>query len=164
VDLPANILLLKIISRSLFLDKKSQESLTGVIKRKYKLAGNAILENYFFNILTRTYSACKADFTVCIEPNDWENKTLEPKFWGQNTYCDLTKCEILTKAQLVTKMKDKNNGFPFIAKLGERKFQQLQALRNKMASCLYISPETIDLIQKGISPMVSETLSKLHLD
>ena len=87
-----------------------------------------------------------------------------PKFFNQSSYCDLTKCEVLSKTQLIIKMRDRENGFPYIAKLCENRFQQLQTLRNEIASCLYISPETKSLIQEGISPMMSEALSKLHLD
>lgn len=164
MELPANVLLLKINPKSLYLDKKSKELSTGKIKRKYKLAGNMILDEYFFNFLTRQSSACIRRFTLCIEPKDWENETTESRLGGQNSYCDVSKFELINKNDLLAKIRDKGNGFPFIARLCEEKVNELQVLRNEIGKCAFISSETRNLIQKGISPMVKEALIKLGLD
>ena len=108
MDLPANILLSKITPKHLYLDKKSKEFSTNVTKRKYKLAGNQILDQYFFNILTRNSSACKTQFTLCIEPKDWQNKVSGSYLGNQNSYCDLTKFELLSKSDLISKMRDRD--------------------------------------------------------
>ncbi len=164
MDLPANILLSKITPKHLYLDKKSKESSTDVTKRKYKLAGNQILDQYFFNILTRNSSACKTHFTLCIEPKDWENKVSGPYLGNQNSYCDLTKFELLSKTVLVNKMRDKDNGFLFIAKLCQHKCKEFENLLPEVAKCLYISSETKGIIDRGIASAIDGILSKLGLD
>jgi len=163
VNLPDNVLLLRITPKHLYLDKKSKEPSTDLIKRKYKLAGNMILDQYFFNILTRNSSTCKARLTLCIEPNDWENKTADSRLGNENSYCDLTEYELLNKADLLSKMKDRTNGFPLVAKLCDQKCRELENLRPEITKYSYISQETKNLIGQGTSPMVNAILSKLGL-
>jgi len=53
VNIPDKVLLSKISKSNLYLDKKSHEPSTGQTKEKYKLAGNILLDNYFFHMLER---------------------------------------------------------------------------------------------------------------
>lgn len=163
MDLPANILLSKITPKHLYLDKKSKEFSTNVTKRKYKLAGNQILDQYFFNILTRNSSACKTQFTLCIEPKDWQNKVSGSYLGNQNSYCDLTKFELLSKSDLISKMRDRDNGFPFVAKLCQQKCKEFENLRPEVTKCFYISSETKGIIDQGIALAIDGILSKLGL-
>ena len=164
MELPTDILLSKIVPKHLYLDKKSKESSTNIIKGKYKLAGNQILDQYFFNILTRKALACKTHFTICIERKDWENRVSKSYPSSENSYCDITKYELISKIDLIRKIKDKNNGFPFIAKLCEQKCRELENLKSGIGKCPYISSATKDIINRGIAPAIDHILSKLGLD
>ena len=161
---PSDILLLnKISQKNLYYDKRSKELTTNIVKPKYKLAGNSILDEYFFNILTTTLSACKAEFTLIIEQTDWENKRNGRYLNEPVSYCDLTKYELLNKLTLLKKMKDRHNKFRHVAKLSDAKYEQLQNLQSKFASCLYISSETKNMIDRGISDALDKIASKLGL-
>lgn len=161
---PSNTLLLnKIAKKNLYYDKRSRELTTNIVKPKYKLAGNSILDEYFFNILTTTLSACKAEFTLTINQTDWENKRNGRYLNEPVSYCDLTKYELLNKLDLLKKMEDRHNKFRCVAKLADAKYEQLQNLQSKFASCFHISSQTKDMIDRGISDTLDRIASKLRL-
>ncbi|HMK76438.1 MAG TPA: hypothetical protein VK568_09710 [Thermodesulfobacteriota bacterium] len=156
-------LLNKIVKKNLYYDKRSRELATNVVKPKYKLAGNSILEEYFFNILTTTLMACKTEFTLTIQQTDWEDKRNGRYLNEPVSYCDLTKYELLDKLTLLKKMRDRHNKFRRVAKLADAKYEQLQNLQTKFASCLYVSSQTKDMIDRGISDALDKIASKLGL-
>lgn len=157
-----NILLEKITRQHLYCDKKSKESFTNIEKRKYKLAGNRLLGHFFFHILTTTKDACKQSCTLPLYLSDWENVT--PRFkLSDICYCDLTKFDRIERAILLQKMKDKNNGFPHVAKLTNSKYQKLIKVSQNLSKHPRISDETKQIIEAGISPTVDALLSKLDL-
>lgn len=119
--LPDNILLKKIKKQHLYYDKKSKEPFINKIKRKYKLAGNCLLEHYFFHVLTRTKDACKKACTLTLRLKDWENRNKCFQL-ADIGYCDLTKFEWIERVLLLKKIKDKNNSFPYVAKLSDSKY------------------------------------------
>lgn len=156
-------LLSTIIPQNVYLDKKSIELLTGRVRRKYKLAGKPLLDKYFFNILTKTKSACKTSSTLCIESTDWDKKISGSRL-NITSYCDLTKYELINKSELITKLLDKKNKFLFQAKLCDQKCIELQCLRNQVSKSFLISQEVKRIINQGLSPSIDEALSKLGLD
>jgi len=160
--LPNNILLQKIKKQHLYYDKKSKEPFTNKIKRKYKLAGNCLLEHYFFHVLTRTKDACKKACTLTLRLKDWENRNKCFQL-ADIGYCDLTKFDRIERVLLLKKIKDKDNGFPYVAKLSDFKYKELINLASKKLRYSHISTEAIQVIEKGILPSFDDLLSKLNL-
>lgn len=132
MDIADKLLSLRIIKQHLYFDKKSLEEWTNTVKPKYKLAGNEILSQYFFNILTKDSSTCKTKCTLMIEQKDWENQVSGPYLTEKQSFCDLSKFEILGKKELVQKIRDGNNGFPYIARLRDAKYEELQSLKESI--------------------------------
>jgi hypothetical protein len=161
---PDAILLATIQSKNLYLDKKSKEITTSRVKGKYKLAGNILseLEQYFFNILTKNFSSCKSRLTIKIEEKHWEEKAEGDYLSEEVGYCDVTKYELIGKDDLVKKMRQYS--FPYVARLCESKYRELQSIRNKAQKEYFISREVKNIITKGISPSIEELASKLGLD
>lgn len=165
MDLPDQILLTKIIPKHLYFDKKSKELATNRIKPKYKLAGNSLpdLGAYFFYVLTKISSSCKTNFKLIIKQTDWENKIIGPYLTEPVSYCDLSKYELLDRTILISKMKDKENGFPYIAKLCEAKFQELKKIQTKIQKYPLISRDTKNIIDRGMSETIDQIASKLDI-
>ena len=162
MDLPDELLLSKITKRSAFYDTKSLEKLTSTIKPKYKLASNPILEKYFFHILTTNLEACKKKLTIKINQDDWEDK-INGQYLQGHSYCDLTKYDLLDKDELLAKMRDKGNGFIYIAKLCSPKYDKLQKLQIKMKYHFDISEQTRRIVAAGLADNVDEIAIKLGL-
>jgi hypothetical protein len=165
LNFPDNFLLGRIKNKHLYRDNRSIELTTLKQKPKNKLAGNkTILENYFFTILTKTLSACKHRLTLTIEQSDWENKVDNDEYLRlKYSYCDLTKFEIIERNDLLNKMRDKDNGFPYVARLGNSKHQKLQNLRKRMHYMPNISTIEKNAINDGLADVHEETLTKLGL-
>jgi hypothetical protein len=164
MDLPPKLLLSVIIPRNAYLDKKSKEQSTGETNPKYKLAGNAILDHFFFNILTKRKSACIGRLTLCIENQDWEDKAKGSLLGRVQSYCDLTKYELLSKNDLIQKMKDRLNGFPYAAKLSKTKCGELDQLQERLQEDFAIPQDKKNIINSGVALIVKDVLKKLQLD
>ena len=163
MDLPDKILLGKITLKHLYLDKKSKEPTTNIIKCKYKLAGNSLpdLGMYFFYILTSAMG--KKHFTLAIGQTDWENKIVGPYLTEPTSYCDLRKYELLDPSTLIGKFRDKENGFPYIAKLCEMKYKELRKIQAKIGKHPLISRDTKSIINRGMSEAFDQIASKLGI-
>lgn len=163
MDLPDGLLLSKIIKRSTFYDRKSFDKLTSKTKPKYKLASNPILEKFFFHVLTTTLKSCKKRLTVKIKKEDWEDKIKGSYLQEDISYCDVTKYDLLEKSDLLEKMRDRKNGFIYVAKLCSAKYGKLQKLQGKMKYHYDISKETIRIVAAGLADNVDEIAEKLRL-
>jgi len=64
---------------------------------------------------------------------------------------------------LLSKIKDKENTFPYVAKLCEVKYVELCKLQDTLNVLPYISDETKNIVGKCLSDNVDEILSKLEL-
>ena len=160
--LPDELLLARIVKSHLYKDKRSLEKTTKRIRPKYKLARGIILEKYLFNLLTRTESACNRRLTLIIGKEDWENVTKEyPK--KECSYCDITKCDILERDELLKKMRDKKNRFPYVAKLCDTKCKELENLWKK-GRRYPLSKPVREIIESPLSDFVDEKLRELRLD
>ncbi len=151
------LLLSKIEAQNAYCDKKSKESVTGVVKRKYKLAGNGLRELgvYTFFVSTTNLSACKKRLTIEVEKNHWENLT-EGYFKKDVAYIDVTKIEVLRSGELLEKIKDENNKFPHVGKLCDIKYQELRLLRARAVSDERTHKEKKETIQIALSDAISE--------
>ena len=172
MDLPENLLLQKVKVQYAYCDRKSKEVTTGIVKTKYKLAGNIIdsLKIYTFFIATKNELACQSRLTIEIQTKHWEE--LEPGHLSNPIgYIDITKFEPLTEQELLYKMRDKGNGFICVAKLCDNKFSELKDLRSKAhTSRSFIPIERTVLIKLALDDIVDfsqisdDLLKKLGLN
>jgi hypothetical protein len=131
MDLPDGLVLKKIQTQNAYYDRKSKEKFTNIIKPKYKLAGNILLEIYTFFVLTTEEQACQKFLTLKIMRDDWEDRN--PNYLKAScSYLDIKKVEVLNKNEILQKCRDKQNGFPCVAKLCDKQFKQLRELRAKI--------------------------------
>lgn len=154
--LPDGFLLRKIINQHLYLDKLSHEASTNVTKRKYKLAGNIIsdLKIYSFFDITSNQLACNQMLTVTVELSDWENLVSYHTLKSIG-YIDISKFEILSSNDIVSKMRDCNNGFECHASLCDTKYFQLRSLRTKIGMVTkFISAKKQMLIRIALDEVV----------
>jgi hypothetical protein len=130
--LPDNILLFYYVPRAAFLDNKSKEKNTGIVKRKYKLLfkHHKILDIYGFFVLTTTEDSGVKERTICIKQHDWEERIkgyLE--YIGTDcSYIDVQRYEVLNKTDVVVKATDSGVGFTYAGKLLQLKFTELMDL------------------------------------
>lgn len=161
--LPDNLLLQKITKQHLYHDKKSKDIFTNKIKPKYKLAGNCLLDYYFFHVLTTGEDACKRAYTLPLYLSDWE--CVVPVFkLKQVCYCDLTKYESINKTVLIEKMKDRDNGFAWVGRLCDYKYKKLLILIKKLRKSNYVSMETKGIVEAGILSSIDTIQTKLNLN
>lgn len=159
--MPDISLLNRIKKQHVYLDRKSKEQFYPYKeKRKYKLAGNPLLDNYFFHVLTTGKDACTGAFTIALNRSDWENMTPKSKMEDVG-YCDVTNYELIQRAILLQKMKDKKNGFPTIARLSDLKYQDILDLCENYCRKIYASKETKETLRTGT--VASNILIKLNL-
>lgn len=169
MKIPDALILSRIKKKNLYADEKSQESSTKIKKRKYKLAGNIILDNYFFHILTTELDACKKKLTITIKKDDWEeivNGPLDNPYLREDvSYCDLTKYELLDQNTLIQKITDVENKFSYVARLCLIKCDELQGLCNgKMMDYSYVSDEAKSIIATGMLDNADNILTRLGIN
>jgi hypothetical protein len=175
MELPDDLLLSKVQPANVHYDKKSLERTVRhrqILNPKYKLAGNTIkpFALFIFFVLTTTKDACRRNLSICISQADWEEKVpncLNEKY----SYTDLTKSEVMEKYEILAKMKDRKNGFKRVAKLCEKKYEELQNLLPRMREAprrlsekeMIIADMALSL-SKSTSEIAEEVLKKLRLD
>jgi len=169
MEISDNIILQKIIIQNIYCDEKSREKYTGFLKRKYKLAGNIIkpLEVYTFFVSTTEKFACAINTTIEVGQQHWENKK-SGYLTASRGYIDLRKVEVLSGAEICEKIKDKTNGFFAVARLCDRKYEELKNLGRNI-KCKNISTEGIVLAGLAIgifnTSLISDKILKnLGLD
>jgi len=142
-----NFYLNSIKKKNAYNDKKSVDPNTKKLKKKYKLAGNPIedFKIYSFFILNSRDDACIEDLTLCIKREDWEERN-KKDLKNEESFIDISKCETLSKEDLIQKIKDKRNKFEWAAKLKNRKYRELTNLLPKLKKRhlrLRVMPQTI---------------------
>jgi hypothetical protein len=167
MELPVALLLDRIKTRNIHCDEKSEEKLTGVTKRKYKLAGNILppINIYNFFVLTSNKDTCQNYLTLEVKNEEWENKDTKYLKAG-SSYIDIKRVEPLTKEDLLKKIKDPFNRFYPVAILPENKFHDLKILLNRLpTSHSFISDETKTVIVQALEETntIDSTLKKLGL-
>jgi len=169
MEIPDALILSRIKKRNLYADEGSKELSTQTTKRKYKLAGNVILDNYFFHVLTTNLDSCKKKLTISIRKEQWDEIIAgpidNPYLQEDVSYCDLTKYELLELHKLIQKIKDERNKFSYVARLCLIKCNELQELCDgKMMALPYISDEAKGIIAMGMLDNADEILSRLGLN
>lgn len=134
--LPDEFLLMKILTKCLYFDQKSKEGSTGVIKKKYKLAGinNDILTEttqvYRFFVGTSEEASCQKELTLAIYPNDWEeiDDSHKSTIGSIAGYYDVKNIDVIGRTELLEKMRDISNGFKYVANLKYEAFGKLKSI------------------------------------
>lgn len=157
-----DILLSKINEACAYYDKFSLERTTGKRKPKYKLMRSSILEQYFFNVLTRDITACKKTLTVRIEKDDWLNRV--KSYLEECSFCDLTKFDIMDERVLLKKIRNKRNLFLFVGELCKRKYNKLKKLSKKVKYLPHISRETRNIVQNNLLGIFDKRIKELGID
>jgi hypothetical protein len=166
---PDKLLISKIKNQHVYFDFKSIEKTTKIQKRKYKLAGNTInlspYSFYPFFLITKNQDACRKCLTVCIEQVDWEQK-VQGYLNLQYSYIDIHKVEVLNENDILDKIKDSQNGFPCVAKLSDKKYEELKSKLLVLSSNRDIVSQTTSIIQCALAEAnIAETiLEKLKLN
>jgi hypothetical protein len=141
-------------------DEKSQEATTGVVKRKYKLAGNPLkdLDQFVFYIMTSSPSACHRDTSIRVDETEWINRNTKfPAALQGVGYIDLTKHEVLTSGEVGYKIIDPKNRFQRMAELPETRYREL---KNGLAHIKKLrkatAPEVTRLLVRSLEPLSSD--------
>lgn len=151
--------------RNVHRDKKSRERPTGVIKPKYKLAGEPLwdLDQFAFFILTGSNpDAYHKRLLVKVNQSEWLNRA--SNMLKGVSYIDITRHELMSSRQVAMKIVDKKNGFKYAAELPQAKFQILQ---KKMLRLKYmrnpVPKETKRVIAKALQVTAPGIMRKLGI-
>lgn len=163
MDFPDELLLKRIVQRNLYRDAKSLEQSTNTTKAKLKLASNPLLEQYFFHVLTSRRVSCKRDCTLFIPSDEWEEVAHPHHLSEPLSCCDISKFELLGKDELIEKMRDRKNGFPYVARMPVKRYRQLKKLMKTAVWMQYIATEDIPLLKEALAERVEEIAKELKL-
>ncbi len=169
-DIPSDdVIFQSIETQGVYRDEKSLEVFTKIVKPKYKLAGNIIdlppLLFYPFFILTTQKTACRSLLTVQIRKSDWENR--DPRHLNEEySYVDINKVEPLSKEAIIQKRRDSQNGFIFVGKLPDAKFEELRSKRKNLSKTQPIPEKHSALIECALADaeISQKVLEKLSLN
>ena len=135
-----------------YFDKKSKEQATGRVKPKYKVCGKSILGISPFFITTSNKESCPKRFSVSIKERDWENRL--DGFLDGTSFLSPSHIEALNDDEILSKQKDRDNGFRCVARLPTDKYNDLLSLctnyhpvsthHKKSILALILSDENID--------------------
>ena len=169
--MPDELLLKLVETQKVYFDRKSIEKLTNVQKPKYKLAGNSFgpINVYTFFVLTTNKDGCCSYSTVCARQEHWESK--DPSHLNSpESYIDIRKIEPLTGEEILIKIRDQNNRFKGIARLCDKKYEELRGLKCDLWKGGHISEERKRLAEEALSDIINidevndDLLKKLGLD
>lgn len=115
-----------VVPKSMFLDVKSVEPNTGVIKPKYKLyLGKHPFIEEIFIFLKSTSSTTSVNQNLCVkvEQSEWENLVDSSKYLQGTSMIDIRRKDILNLCDIENKCS--KNLFHNVAKLPEYKYTEL---------------------------------------
>lgn len=163
MDFPDELLLGRIRQRNLYCDRQSREKLTDTVKPKLKLASRPVLDEYFFHVLTSQKGSCKARCTLFVRREEW-TEVADVYYLGKPlSCCDITKFELIGKTELLYKMKDRKNGFPYVARMSPAKYGQLKKLAKKAVRMRDLGREDVAVVKEALADHIDEIKDKLRL-
>lgn len=147
-------------SRSAYCDYRSLEASTGIIKKKYHLAGcyPPGVEAYPFFAITKNRFLNKG-CTVEIKQSDWQYRH-QYHLRHDVSFIDVRNVQILTRGEIRTKRQEAHNGFPRIAQLCEKKFYELKKVGDSVHRTGYIPIEKLRIITGALT---EEAIAKNNL-
>ncbi|MDR0591057.1 MAG: hypothetical protein LBG75_00600 [Candidatus Nomurabacteria bacterium] len=133
MPLPKNLFLQTVEERNVHLDVHSEEKRTGVIKPKYKLAGNRLpVGGVLFWVSTSANYGYPSHKSVRFEhPTDYDTCSAQPLRDGPSYFC-IDKTDYLSDDEMYDKYKNGANGFKKVARIKNASFRQLVNLRSKI--------------------------------
>jgi hypothetical protein len=141
-------------------DKKSFEEYTGRTRKKYKVLIGRYQDTFILHLFNSDRDSCLKRFRVCIAQCDYADKKLG-HLEKQFSYIDASKPEILEKEKIIDKINDHKNGFEYIGRLVENKFEKLLSLLKKARQYDRFPKQRFDTIAKAEEFLIAETLEKL---
>lgn len=151
IDLPDHYLIQLIQKQYTYFDKKSLEKFTLKIKEKYKIAGHFFdeLEIYTFFPVTKNKEACGWQFRVCIKKDEWENR-LPGHLHLDCSYVSVKNVDVLSKNEILVKIKDPQNGLEKVARLSDSKFSELRETWHRAKVTRGISRDVASIIDGAL--------------
>jgi hypothetical protein len=129
----------RIKPQNAYSDETSLYIKTGKQQRKYKLSLCSVADVYYFSKIFSDKNNCEPQFTVDIFKDDWSNRD-NNYLWMTLSYCDVLQFDILNSDDLVRKIRNKYNGFPFIGTLCNQKFKKIYKLLRKSKYIKKVNP------------------------
>ena len=148
-------ILLRLKAFNAYCDEQSEERLTGVKKRKYKLALNVIrdIQIYPFFVLNSSLN-CSRYYAFEVQCSDWvyKAKTLTgyPYLSKAVSYIDVKKMEMIPQDELYNKMKSRSQFF-WVGKLTTTKCDKLKEFCNRVKNTTDVQPEYKGLMLRELT-------------
>jgi len=171
LNFPKQILLAAIQERHIYKDEKSLEKSTGIIKRKYKLAGKwpDVLKNedmrLFFVSTSKEYSV-QSRSKIEISKDDYLTCKLST-LKNVVSYYNPGRYELLSGDDIKTKIDDIDNGFKDVATIKETSFEKFlhQAEKLKLGGRPPKTVEDLVTIMKCVADeeISNQKLKELHI-
>ncbi len=128
---PSDDVLSEISERRCFKDWHSEDE-RGNINDKYKLAAKQkIAGTYHFFVPTSQNYRANIPAVLCIEQSEWEDRR-SGMLGESKSYIDLANIDVHSADDLIAKIKNPTNGFPYAATLSEARFADLQNKLNEI--------------------------------
>lgn len=133
MNLPQSLFIQTIEARNIHLDVHSHEKGTGVVKRKYKLAGNRFPGGgMLFWVSTHKSNVYSIHKTVKYTyPDDYEECTAKP-LKDTPAYLSIDHIDYLSDDEIYTKYSNPDNGFKKVGKIKVDAFKKLTSLTTKL--------------------------------
>lgn len=132
MNLPQPLFIQTIEARNIHLDVHSHEKSTGVVKPKYKLAGNRFPGGgILFWVSTHKSNVYSVHKTVKYTyPNDYEECTAKP-LKNTPTYLSIDHIDYLSDNEIYTKYSNADNGFRKVGKIKVDAFKKTNRFNYK---------------------------------
>ncbi len=150
--------------RSAYIDFKSLEESTGVVKAKYKLLTKRLAGVYFFHILTKTEATHPLEFRIKILKNDWESREKHRTGTHLDAECSYIGCQhvhMMSESEVLSKRKDSTNGFYVSGVLSQVKFTEVTESIKRSGGIF--SRKSDDVIQKDIDLVYNKGIVSEHI-
>lgn len=133
MQIPSEIILQTIEVRNIHLDVHSHEKGTGVVKRKYKLAGNRFPGGgvLFWVSTHKEYVYPKDKRVKYIYPDHYEECTSNA-LRSSPTYLSIDHVDYLSEDEICNKYRNTANGFKKVGKIKVDAFKKLTGLTTKL--------------------------------
>jgi hypothetical protein len=142
-------------------DNKSEDPNTGDINPKYKVCANILknLDVYAFFVSTSQKASCPSNLVVSVETDDWIDRT--KGHLEKSSYLSATHIDVLADHDITEKRNDPQNGFFFVGKLPDCKYNEMirKYAQNK-SEMRTQAQETASLAFSNILRLPEETIQR----
>jgi len=141
--------------RKAYRDRKAFEESTKKTKKKFRLAGDSVIDLgvFPFFFVYGEIAALIKTITLIVKREDWKDR-IPDELDHDESYIDISHIEALTREQIRIKRDDPENGFAPVATLSNNKFLKLKRMAKNLripdVGCR-VSRETKQLICHGLA-------------